>query len=143
MPKELDSRTPLCRSAPRPISISSSYFEEHGLVGGSPESVSSMRSYSSKKSKKAVPDIDPPRIVARNDNQRILLDKLKGDSPAIVVVAGCAGVGKTYAATIVGLHKLYDGSVRKIVITRPAVHEMAKVVILWPPIWTLLNYVVM
>jgi phosphate starvation-inducible PhoH-like protein len=42
-------------------------------------------------------------------------------SPSIVVATGPAGVAKTFISTAMGISKLKDGSIRKLIITRPAV----------------------
>lgn len=43
------------------------------------------------------------------------------DRPNVVVATGSAGTGKTFLATYVGVQKLMDDEVKKLVITRPAV----------------------
>lgn len=62
-----------------------------------------------------------PEVTPRTPNQELLLEKLKRIDPAIVIATGSAGSGKSHIATVVGLRKLYDGHVKKIIITRPAV----------------------
>lgn len=49
------------------------------------------------------------------------MDLLTAPNPYIVVATGSAGTGKTLLATHVGVKKLLDEEVQRIVITRPAV----------------------
>jgi phosphate starvation-inducible PhoH-like protein len=65
--------------------------------------------------------ITRPSVIPRNTNQRLLIDKLKGPSPSITIATGFAGTAKTYLSTVVGLQQLYDGRVKKMIVTRPAV----------------------
>lgn len=61
------------------------------------------------------------KLQPRNDKQRQYLQLLDKKEPYIVVATGSAGTGKTMLATHVGVSKLVENEVRKIVITRPAV----------------------
>lgn len=61
------------------------------------------------------------RLQPRNDKQRIYVDKLQDNLPHIVIATGSAGTGKTMLATHVGVLKLLNNEVKRLVITRPAV----------------------
>jgi phosphate starvation-inducible protein PhoH and related proteins len=61
------------------------------------------------------------KIQARNDKQRHYVGLLDDKSAHIIIATGSAGTGKTMLATHVGVTKLLNGDVQKIVITRPAV----------------------
>lgn len=61
------------------------------------------------------------KIQPKNEKQREYVDMLSADKPYIVIATGSAGTGKTLLATHVGVKKLLQDEVRKIVITRPAV----------------------
>ena len=63
----------------------------------------------------------PPTITPRNANQAKLVELLDRKDPAIVLAVGPAGCGKSMLATVMGMRKLYEGEIQKIVITRPAV----------------------
>ena len=56
----------------------------------------------------------------RNAAQANYIEMLRGDC-SVVVAIGPAGTAKTHIATTVGVQKLIDGEVDRIVITRPAV----------------------
>lgn len=60
-------------------------------------------------------------LTTRNPTQRRYLELLTAPNPAIVVATGPAGVAKTYIGAAVGIQKLLDSSVRRLIITRPAV----------------------
>lgn len=60
-------------------------------------------------------------IKARNPAQEYYLKLLENEHPSIVIAAGPAGVAKTYLCNAVGIQKLINGSIDKLVITRPAV----------------------
>lgn len=60
-------------------------------------------------------------IKARNPAQEYYLKMLENERPSIVIAAGPAGVAKTYLCNAVGIQKLINGSIDKLVITRPAV----------------------
>jgi phosphate starvation-inducible PhoH-like protein len=60
-------------------------------------------------------------LYARNENQRIYLQKLQNESTSIVFAIGPAGTGKTMLAVQHGIKMFQEGLVDKIVVTRPAV----------------------
>lgn len=60
-------------------------------------------------------------ILPKNFRQQTYLSLLHKTKPYIVVASGPAGCGKTMLATHVGVQKLQDGVVDRLVITRPAV----------------------
>jgi phosphate starvation-inducible PhoH-like protein len=60
-------------------------------------------------------------ITAKNINQQKYVDLLCKPKPYIVVASGPAGCGKTMLATHVGVQKLQNGIMERMVITRPAV----------------------
>lgn len=60
-------------------------------------------------------------IKARNPLQEEYISLLQSSTPPIVIATGPAGVAKTYLSNAIGISKLKDGSVKKLVITRPAV----------------------
>ena len=60
-------------------------------------------------------------ILSRSPAQTRYLDLLVKPKPAIVIAAGAAGTGKTLLSTAVGIHKLRQGEVERLVITRPMV----------------------
>lgn len=60
-------------------------------------------------------------IKPRNAMQERYLRVLEDSSLPIVVAAGPAGVAKTFLCNAVGIKKLLDGEVDKLIITRPAV----------------------
>jgi phosphate starvation-inducible PhoH-like protein len=60
-------------------------------------------------------------ILPKNINQQRYVSMLHRTNPYIVVATGPAGCGKTLLATHIGVQKLQDGMVDRIVITRPAV----------------------
>lgn len=64
---------------------------------------------------------DKERIKPRNAHQEDYMNLLEKPSPAIVLAVGPAGTGKTMIACHVGLHKLVNGEISKLVLTRPAV----------------------
>ena len=61
------------------------------------------------------------QILPRNLHQEDLLDSLNNTSKHIVFATGPAGTGKTMLAVQMGVRKLEDGEVDRLVITRPAV----------------------
>ena len=61
------------------------------------------------------------QILPRNLHQEDFLDSLNDRSKHIVFATGPAGTGKTMMAVQMGIRKLEEGSVDRIVITRPAV----------------------
>lgn len=58
-------------------------------------------------------------FLPRNENQRILLDKIRNN--AITIATGPAGTGKTHLALVGALMALRSGAVNRITLTRPAV----------------------
>jgi len=64
---------------------------------------------------------DFSQIKGRNPKQDEFLKLLDNDSIPIVVAIGVPGSGKTHMACVTGLKKLHEGSVQKLIITRPAV----------------------
>ena len=60
-------------------------------------------------------------ILPKNLNQQKYVSLLHNTKPYVVVASGPAGCGKTLLATHVGVQKLREGSVDRIIITRPAV----------------------
>jgi len=63
----------------------------------------------------------PPPIKPRNSVQEKYLKLLTDKNPPILIATGPAGVAKTYLCTAVAIQKLIDGSITKLIITRPAV----------------------
>lgn len=57
----------------------------------------------------------------RNFNQRAYIDMLIKPKPYVVIATGAAGSGKTLIATHIGLQKLKNDEVSKLIITRPTV----------------------
>lgn len=65
-----------------------------------------------------------PMPVPRNAKQATYLELLQthqDEGPHIIIASGSAGTGKTALATHVGVHKLKNNQVKRIIITRPAV----------------------
>jgi len=60
-------------------------------------------------------------ITPKNINQEKLLTSLENPDIDIVFALGAAGTGKSMIATHIGIQQLQQGSVDKIIITRPAV----------------------
>jgi len=60
-------------------------------------------------------------VRARNPKQARFLELLKTPKPDVVVGVGPAGCGKTMLSTCVGIQKLKENEVRKLVLTRPMV----------------------
>jgi phosphate starvation-inducible PhoH-like protein len=63
----------------------------------------------------------PIDIVPRTRNQERLVLALQDDSQSIVVTSGPAGTGKTYLAMLAAVKAFREGTVSRIVLTRPAV----------------------
>ena len=59
--------------------------------------------------------------VARSETQRRYLEVLHNEATPIVIASGSAGSGKTALATHVGVQKLKEQKVKRIIITRPAI----------------------
>jgi len=63
----------------------------------------------------------PIDIVPRTRNQERLVLALQDDDQPIVITAGPAGTGKTYLAMLAAVKAFREGTVDRIVLTRPAV----------------------
>lgn len=61
------------------------------------------------------------KIKPRNPHQTDYMNLLEKEKPAIVLAIGPAGTGKTMIACHIGLQKLVNNEISKIVLTRPAV----------------------
>ena len=61
------------------------------------------------------------KLIPRNTAQEDYILNLHNPSQRIVVSTGPAGTGKTYLATSKAIQLLREGSINKIIITRPAV----------------------
>lgn len=61
------------------------------------------------------------RVKPRNPRQMEYMNLLESVNPAVILAVGPAGTGKTMLACHVGLKKLADGDINKLVLTRPAV----------------------
>jgi phosphate starvation-inducible protein PhoH and related proteins len=62
-----------------------------------------------------------PQIKTRNAKQQEFLDMLNDTAYPIVVAVAPSGCGKTHLASVMGLHKLHDQTVQKIIITRATI----------------------
>jgi phosphate starvation-inducible PhoH-like protein len=80
------------------------------------QSIYIKNSFKDKESLRVLPQIKP-----KNAKQSEFLQLLENPEPPIVIATGPAGCGKTHLASLVGLKKLHEGSVQKLIITRPAV----------------------
>lgn len=60
-------------------------------------------------------------IIAKTPAQSRFIDLLVRPKPAFVIATGTAGTGKTLLSTSVGVHKLRNGEVERLIITRPMV----------------------
>lgn len=60
-------------------------------------------------------------LIPRNLNQEVYVDKLLDPNVNMVFAVGPAGTGKTLLATLYAIKCLKEGSVKKVVITRPNV----------------------
>lgn len=58
-------------------------------------------------------------LIPKNINQERYIDKLEDDRTNIVFAVGPAGTGKTLLATLYAIQCLKEGTIRKVVITRP------------------------
>ena len=63
-----------------------------------------------------------PHLAPRNELQRQYIAHLENPNPTIVVATGAAGTGKTMIASTMAVKKLVEGSIDKLVITRPMVN---------------------
>jgi phosphate starvation-inducible PhoH-like protein len=61
------------------------------------------------------------RVKPRNPKQADYMNLLESVNPAIVLAVGSAGTGKTMIACHIGLRKLVNGDITKLILTRPAV----------------------
>ena len=61
------------------------------------------------------------QILPRNVHQEDYLEMLQDSSRHVIFATGPAGTGKTMMAVQMGIRSLEDGTVDRIVITRPAV----------------------
>jgi phosphate starvation-inducible PhoH-like protein len=93
-------------------------FEVYGSLG-SKASTSFSHSYAS--ASFPMHHRKPEPIVPRNPRQERYIKLLQEENPPIVVAIGPAGVAKTYICNAIGIQKLINGEVDKLVITRPAV----------------------
>jgi phosphate starvation-inducible PhoH-like protein len=62
-----------------------------------------------------------PILIPKSRNQETYIDLLKDESKMIVFATGPAGTGKTMLAVVAAVRAMRNGSVNKIVVTRPAV----------------------
>lgn len=62
-----------------------------------------------------------PLLIPKSLNQEVYIDLLKNPEKLIVFATGPAGTGKTLLAVIAAIRAMRERSVKKIVITRPAV----------------------
>ena len=92
-----DSEDELYSKSPK--SFGSSFLLDEGLIGTSVQSISTIK------------DIRP-----RNEMQEKYINLLETDHPSIVVSVGPAGVAKTYICNAIGIKKLLNGSVEKLII---------------------------
>jgi len=63
-----------------------------------------------------------PHLAPRNELQRQYIAHLESAHPTIVVATGAAGTGKTMIASTMAVKKLVEGTIDKLVITRPMVN---------------------
>ncbi len=61
------------------------------------------------------------RVKPRNPKQADYINLLESNNPAIVLAVGPAGTGKTMIACHIGLRKLVNEEITKLILTRPAV----------------------
>lgn len=64
---------------------------------------------------------EPPSIKPRNENQHLYINCLENTAISIVFATGPAGTGKTILACHLGMKKLQNGDISKLILTRPAV----------------------
>ncbi len=79
------------------------------------------RKYSAMTMAMNVREKEKERIKPRNKKQEEYIQLLEKTNPAIVLSVGPAGTGKTMIACHIGLRKLMDGEISKLILTRPAV----------------------
>jgi len=63
----------------------------------------------------------PVHLKARNETQQNYINTLENNSKSIVIAVGPAGTGKTMMPCHLGIRKLQNNEINKIIITRPAV----------------------
>lgn len=63
--------------------------------------------------------LGPKQIVPKTKNQSLLLDAI--NTNLVVIALGSAGCGKTYLSCASAVHHLYNGYVKKIIISRPMI----------------------
>lgn len=68
-----------------------------------------------------MPSMSMKEVRPRNAAQEKYVRLLETPSPPIVIAVGPAGVAKTFLCNAIGIQKLLNGSVDKLIITRPAV----------------------
>jgi phosphate starvation-inducible PhoH-like protein len=61
------------------------------------------------------------KITPKNEKQKHYVNLLRRTSPYVVIASGTAGSGKTLLATSIGVEKLINKEVEKLIITRPTV----------------------
>jgi phosphate starvation-inducible protein PhoH and related proteins len=61
------------------------------------------------------------QLLPRNLAQEVYVDLLEDETKSIVFATGPAGTGKTLLATLYAIKQLQAGTIKKIIITRPAV----------------------
>jgi phosphate starvation-inducible PhoH-like protein len=79
------------------------------------------RKYSSITMAMSISHKEKERIKPRNPKQADYINLLESNNPAIVIAVGPAGTGKTMMACHIGLRKLVDNEITKLILTRPAV----------------------
>ena len=65
--------------------------------------------------------LKPVQLKPRNDKQKQYLEVLDNPSKSIVIAVGPAGTGKTMMPCHIGIRKLQNNEINKLIITRPAV----------------------
>lgn len=65
--------------------------------------------------------LKPIQLKPRNEKQKQYLDVLDNPNKSIVVAVGPAGTGKTMMPCHIGIRKLQNNEINKLIITRPAV----------------------
>lgn len=92
------------------------YYNKYSSLGSAGSSVQMAHSFASTAGIKRTEAIQP-----RNERQANYIRLLQNVDTPIVLAVGPAGVAKTYLCNAIGIQKLLNGSVDKLVITRPAV----------------------
>ena len=103
-------------------------YDEDFSLEGFPTSLSSNDSYyideyMNKQEDHKLPTLNKNNVQVkpRNENQRKYLEVLESDNKCIVIAVGPAGTGKTMLPSHIGIKKLQNNEIDKIIITRPAV----------------------